>query len=68
MKPRAAAAAAMHPDQIEAAERLGEVFGRALGADVRVTPRANGYRVQLAFDSLEEALEVAERLGVTAVA
>ena len=59
---------AAHPDQIAAAERLGEVFGRALGADVRVTPRAGGYRVQLAFESLEEALEVAERLGVTAVA
>src|SRR5215207_493495 len=57
-----------HPDQIEAAERLGEAFGRALGADVRVTPKAGGYRVQLAFDSLEEALEVAERLGVTASA
>jgi ParB family transcriptional regulator, chromosome partitioning protein len=57
-----------HPDQIEAAQRLGEVFARALGADVRVTPRAGGYRVQLAFGSLEEALEVAERLGVTAVA
>jgi ParB family transcriptional regulator, chromosome partitioning protein len=59
---------APHPDQIEAAERLGEAFGRALGADVRVTPKAGGYRVQLAFDSLEEALEVAERLGVTATA
>jgi ParB family chromosome partitioning protein len=59
---------AAHPDQVEAAERLGEVFGRALGAEVRVTPRAGGYRVQLAFASLEEALEVAERLGVTAVA
>jgi ParB family chromosome partitioning protein len=62
------AAATMHPDQIEAAERLGEAFGRALGAEVRVTSRASGYRVQLAFDSLEEALEVAERLGVTATA
>jgi ParB family chromosome partitioning protein len=56
----------LHPDQVEAAERLGEAFGRALGADVRVTARAQGYRVQLAFDSLDEALEVAERLGVTA--
>jgi ParB family chromosome partitioning protein len=61
-------ASAVHPDQIEAAERLGEAFGRALGADVRVTPRASGYSVQLAFESLEEALEVAERLGVTATA
>jgi ParB family chromosome partitioning protein len=58
----------VHPDQVEAAERLGEAFGRALGADVRVTPSAGGYRVQLAFESLEEALEFAGRIGVTAVA
>jgi ParB family chromosome partitioning protein len=64
----AAGPRAAHPDQIEAAERLGEAFGRALGADVRVTPKAGGYRVQLAFASLEEALQVAERLGVTAAA
>src|SRR4051812_43895784 len=57
-----------HPDQVEGAERLGEAFGRALGADVRVTPRADGYHVSLAFGSLDEALEVAERLGVTAAA
>ncbi len=57
-----------HPDQVEGAERLGEAFGRALGADVRVTPRADGYHVALAFGSLDEALEVAERLGVTAAA
>ena len=57
-----------HPDQLEAAERLGDAFGRALGADVRVTPKADGYRVQLEFDSLEEALELAERLGATASA
>jgi ParB family transcriptional regulator, chromosome partitioning protein len=57
-----------HPDQVEAAERLGEAFGRALGAEVRVTPRATGYRVQFAFDSLEEGMEAAERLGVTATA
>jgi ParB family chromosome partitioning protein len=61
-------ARAPHPDQVEAAERLGEAFGRALGADVRVTPRAKGYRVQFAFDTLDEALEAAERLGVTAPA
>jgi len=57
-----------HPDQVEAAERLGEAFGRALGADVRVTPRAKGYDVKLAFGSLAEALEVAERLDVAATA
>jgi ParB family chromosome partitioning protein len=54
-----------HPDQVEAAERIGEAFGRALGADVRVTPNAKGYRVQFAFESLDEALEAAERLGIT---
>jgi ParB family chromosome partitioning protein len=57
-----------HPDQLEAAERLGEAFGRALGADVQVTPKAKGYRIQFAFESLDEALEAAERLGVTAPA
>jgi ParB family chromosome partitioning protein len=57
-----------HPDQVEAAERIGEAFGRALGADVRVTPRAQGYRVQFAFETVDEALEAAERLGVTAAA
>jgi ParB family chromosome partitioning protein len=65
---RRAARRRPHPDQVEAAERLGEAFGRALGADVRVTPRAAGYEVALAFASLEEALEVAGRLGVTAAA
>jgi ParB family chromosome partitioning protein len=65
-EPTSRAAGAAHPDQIAAAERLEEAFGRALGAEVRVTPKASGYRLQLAFDSLEEALDVAERLGVTA--
>ncbi len=59
---------APHPDQIDAAERLGEAFGRALGAEVRVTPKANGYRLQFAFESLDEALDAAERLGVSTVA
>jgi ParB family chromosome partitioning protein len=58
--------AGAHPDQIEAAERLSDAFGRALGADVSVTPRAEGFRIQFAFESLDEALEVAERLGVAA--
>jgi ParB family chromosome partitioning protein len=55
----------LHPDQVDAAERLGEAFGRALGVDVKITPRADGYRVQFAFESLDEALEAAERLGLT---
>ncbi len=61
-------AGGVHPDQLDAVARLGEAFGRALGADVKVTPRADGYRVQLAFDSLEEALEMADRLAAGASA
>jgi ParB family transcriptional regulator, chromosome partitioning protein len=52
-----------HPDQEAAASRLGEAFGRALGADVKVTPRGTGYKVALTFDSLDEALELASRIG-----
>ncbi len=58
--------AELHPDQADAAERLGEAFGRALGVDVKITPRAEGYRVQFAFETLDEAMEAAERLGVGA--
>jgi ParB family chromosome partitioning protein len=60
---RRGAAPAVHPDQAEAAARLGDALGRALGTDVKVSPKGEGYRVTLAFDSLEEAMAVAERLG-----
>jgi ParB family transcriptional regulator, chromosome partitioning protein len=53
----------VHPDQEAAASQLGEAFGRALGADVKVTARGTGYKVAMTFDSLEEALELAGRLG-----
>src|SRR3954465_11350157 len=55
----------VHPDQEEAASRLGEAFGRALGADVKVTARGTGYKVALTFDSLDEALELASRIGTS---
>jgi ParB family chromosome partitioning protein len=61
--PRRRAAAAVHPDQAEAAERLGDALGRALGAEVQVAPRGAGYRVTLAFESLDEAQALADRLG-----
>ena len=57
-----------HPDQVEAAGRLGDALGRALGADVRVTPRGEGYQVTLGFASLDDALALAERLGASAPA
>ncbi len=53
----------VHPDQLDAAERLGDAFGRVMGAEVSVAPRGEGYRVSVAFESLDEALAAAERLG-----
>jgi ParB family chromosome partitioning protein len=53
----------IHPDQAAAAERLSDALGRALGADVQVSPRGEGYRVTMAFESLDDALSAAERIG-----
>ena len=58
----------LHPDQEAAVEQLSDAFGAAFGTEVRVAPQGDGYRLQLAFDSLEEALELARRLGVRAPA
>ena len=57
-----------HPDQAEGAARLGDAFSQAFGRDVKVSPRGDGYRLELGFDSLDEALEVAARIGMTAPA
>jgi ParB family transcriptional regulator, chromosome partitioning protein len=57
-----------HPDQVAAAERLGDALGAALGTDVRVAPRGEGYRVTIGLDSLDDALALAERLGAGAPA
>jgi ParB family chromosome partitioning protein len=62
-------AAALHPDQAAAIELIGDALGAALGRDVDVTPaKAAGYRVQVTFESLDEALDVARRLRLRAVA
>src|SRR3954465_13015655 len=61
--PVRAARSTVHPDQEAAAPRPGEAFGRAPGADVKVTARGTGYKVALTFDSLDEALELASRIG-----
>jgi ParB family transcriptional regulator, chromosome partitioning protein len=57
---------ALHPDQAAAVEQLSDAFGSAFGTEVQVAPQGDGYRLQLAFDSLEDALELAQRLGVRA--
>jgi ParB family chromosome partitioning protein len=58
-----APAAAPHPDQLEAARRLSDALGRALGADAHVTPRGDGYRVMLDLDDPAAAELLAARLG-----
>jgi ParB family chromosome partitioning protein len=57
-------AASAHPDQDEAASEIEEALGAALGADLEVRPTAGGgYRVQLSFQSREQALALAQRIG-----
>jgi ParB family chromosome partitioning protein len=60
--------AAAHPDQEAAAARISEALGAALGAEVRVRPRGTGYKVELAFEDVDEALALARRLRPRAVA
>lgn len=58
-----------HPDQAEAAREIEAVLGAVLGAEVDVRPRADGgFRVELAFESSEDALALADRLGARSVA
>ncbi|MEN3282619.1 MAG: ParB family transcriptional regulator, chromosome partitioning protein [Solirubrobacteraceae bacterium] len=60
--------AAVHPDQEAAAARICDAFGAVLGTDVRVRPRGAGYKVEISFDDLDEALALARRLRPRAVA
>jgi ParB family chromosome partitioning protein len=60
--------AEVHPDHAAAAARIADELGAALGTDVRVRPRGTGYKVELAFDSAEEALALAGRLGAVVTA
>ncbi len=58
-------AAAVHPDQAQAAADIAATLGRALGADVKVRATRRGYRAQLDFADPDEALELARRLGAS---
>ena len=54
---------ALHPDQEAAVVQITDSFGTALGRDVDVSPTpGGGYRIQLSFESADEALELASRL------
>jgi ParB family transcriptional regulator, chromosome partitioning protein len=52
----------IHPDQQEAAATIATTLEAALGAEVRVRAEKGGYRAELSFASLEEALALARRL------
>ena len=59
---------ALHPDQAAAIELISDALSAALGRDVDVAPaKGAGYRVQLSFESLDDALDVARRLRVRVV-
>jgi ParB family transcriptional regulator, chromosome partitioning protein len=51
-----------HPDQQEAVAAIAATLEEALGAEVRVRARKEGYRAELSFASSEEALALAQRL------
>jgi ParB family transcriptional regulator, chromosome partitioning protein len=54
--------AVVHPDQEEALAEIADALSSALGAEVRVRPRGTGYKVELAFESAEEAIALARGL------
>jgi ParB family transcriptional regulator, chromosome partitioning protein len=56
-------AAAIHPDQAAVAGEIADALGGALGREVRVRPRGTGYRIELAVESLDEALALARHVG-----
>ena len=59
-----AAPRAIHPDQAEAAGRLADALGaRARRGRPGRARAGTGYKVTLAFESLDEAMALAERLG-----
>jgi ParB family chromosome partitioning protein len=55
-------APADYSDRQAAAEQIADVLGSALGADVKVRGAASGFTAQISFSSLEEALQLAERI------
>ena len=60
----------LHPDQEDAVARIEDMLGAALGRELHVTPMRDGegYRVALTFASVDEALELAQRLSLHSVA
>jgi ParB family chromosome partitioning protein len=60
---RTSASRGAHPDQEAVAQEIEAALGKALGLDVEARAGARGgYRVQLVFDSREDALALAKRV------
>ncbi len=53
---------ALHPDQEAAIGRAEDAFERALGHDVRVAPAGAGFKVEIRFEDIDEALSLARSL------
>ena len=60
--------AKVHPDQEAALTQIADALGEALGCDIDVNVAGGGYRAQISFDSLDDALDLARRLRVRAAA
>jgi ParB family chromosome partitioning protein len=41
---------------------IADALGGALGTEVKVRPRGTGYKIELALDSLDAALALAQRV------
>jgi ParB family chromosome partitioning protein len=52
----------VHPDQAEAAREIADALSAALGHEVGVVPHGDGYRAELRFDGLDQALDLAHSL------
>lgn len=56
---------AFHPDQLAVADEIADVLTQALGLAVRVKPGSGHYTVSFTVDSVEEATELSQRVGVS---
>ncbi len=54
----------LHPDQEAAAAEIAETLSGALGREVRVRPRRNGYAVEVSVASPEDAAGLVERASL----
>lgn len=66
-EPRRRRPAAPHPDQEAAIAEISEALETALGRPVSVSASSGGYRVQLRFQSADDALALARALGTVRI-